>query len=59
MLIRELERKVFIPLIDIYYSKLYARHIQRTYTSLVGVFIQEQCSMISRRIRQKHHRRRN
>ena len=57
--IRELEREVFIPLINIYYSKLCARHIRRTYTSLVSVFIQEQCSMISRRIRQKHYGRRN
>src|SRR5437667_566860 len=58
--IRELEREVFIPPIDIYYSKLYARHIRRTYASPVGVFIQEQCSMISRRIRRKRRgRRRN
>ena len=60
MLIRELEREVFIPLINIYYSKLYARHIWRTYASPVGAFIQEQCSTISRRIRQKRRgRRRN
>jgi ribose 1,5-bisphosphokinase PhnN len=44
---------VFIPLINIYYSKLCARHIRRTYASLVSTFIQEQCSIISRRIRQK------
>ena len=37
--IRELEREVFIPPIDIYNSELYTRHIQRTYTSPVGVFI--------------------
>ena len=58
--IRELEREVFIPPIDIYCSELYARHIRRTYASPVGVFIQEQCSTISRRIRQKRRgRRRN
>ena len=50
---------MFIPLINIYYSKLCARHIRRTYTSLVSVFIQEQCSTISRRIRRKCHGRRN
>ena len=38
-LIRELEREVFIPLINIYYSKLYTRHIQRTYASPVSTFI--------------------
>ena len=38
-LIRELEREVFIPPIDIYNSKLYTRHIQRTYASPVSVFI--------------------
>ena len=58
-LIRELEREVFIPPINIYYSKLYARHIRRTYTSPVGAFIQEQCSTISRRIRRKSRGRRN
>ena len=57
--IRELEREVFIPPIDIYYSELYARHIRRTYTSPVGAFIQEQCSTISRRIRRKSRGRRN
>ena len=49
---------MFTPLINIYYSKLYTRHIRRTYASPVGVFIQEQCSMISRRIRQKRRGRR-
>ena len=37
--IKELEKEVLIPLINIYYSELYIRHIQRTYFSLAGVFI--------------------
>jgi hypothetical protein len=40
-LIRELKKEVLVPLIDIYYSKLWARHIRRTYSSPAGVFIQE------------------
>jgi hypothetical protein len=52
-LIRELEKKVLVPLIDIYYSKLCARHIRRTYSSLARVFIQKQCRMIKRRLRQR------
>ena len=50
---------MFIPLIDIYYNELYVRHIRRTYASLVGAFIQEQCSTISRRIRRKRRGRGN
>ena len=50
---------MFIPPINIYYSKLCTRHIRRTYASLVSVFIQEQCSTISRRIRRKRHGRGN
>jgi hypothetical protein len=39
-LIRKLEKKVLVLLINIYYSKLRARHIRRTYFSPAGVFIQ-------------------
>ena len=38
-LIRELEKEVFVPLIDIYYSELHSRHLRRIYSSLAGVFI--------------------
>jgi hypothetical protein len=40
-LIRELEKEVLVPLINIYYSKLRARHIRRTYSLPARVFIQE------------------
>jgi hypothetical protein len=40
-LIRELKKKVLVSLINIYYSKLCARHIQRTYSLSAKVFIQE------------------
>ena len=40
-LIRELKKKVLIFLINIYYSKLYIKHIQRIYFSLARVFIQK------------------
>jgi hypothetical protein len=50
-LIRELEKEVLVPFIDIYYSKLRARHIRRTYFSPAGVFIQEQYKMIRERLR--------
>jgi hypothetical protein len=40
-LIRELEKKVLVFLINIYYNKLCVRHIQRTYFLLARVFIQE------------------
>ena len=48
--IRELEKEVLVPPVEIYYSKLRARHLRRTYASLVGAFIREQCGVISRRI---------
>jgi hypothetical protein len=35
--IKELEKKVLVPPIDIYYSKLRVRHIRRTYCSPAGV----------------------
>jgi hypothetical protein len=51
--IRELKKQVLVPLIDIYYSELWARHIRRTYFSLARVFIQEQYKMIKERLRQR------
>jgi hypothetical protein len=56
-LIRELEKEVLVPPINIYYSKLRARHIQRTYFSLTRVFIQKQYKMIKERLRQKRRKR--
>jgi hypothetical protein len=56
-LIRELEKEVLVPPIDIYYSELWARHIRRTYSSPAGVFIQEQCKMIRERLRQRRRKR--
>ena len=38
-LIRELEKETFIPLIDVYYNELRAKHLQRTYSSQAGRFI--------------------
>jgi hypothetical protein len=55
--IRELEKEVLVPPIDIYCSELRARHIQRTYASPAGVFIQEQCSTIRGRLRRKRKKR--
>jgi hypothetical protein len=52
--IRELEKEVPVPPIDIYCSELRARHIRRTYSSPAGVFIQEQCRMIRGRLRRRH-----
>ncbi len=37
--IRELEKEVLIPLIDIYYSEICAQHLQRIYSSSVSNFI--------------------
>jgi hypothetical protein len=37
--IKELEKEVLVPLIDIYYSKLYVRHIRRIYSSPAREFI--------------------
>ena len=51
-LIRELKKKVLVSLINIYCSKLRARHIRRTYALLAGVFIQEQYKIIRGRLRQ-------
>jgi hypothetical protein len=51
--IRELEKEVLVPPIDIYCSELRARHIRRTYSSPAGEFIQEQCKMIRGRLRRR------
>ena len=55
--IRELEKETFVAPIDIYCKEVLTRHILRTYTSLVGTFIQEQCqiarSWLHRKRRQK------
>ena len=51
--IRELEAETFTPPLDIYCSELRARHVRRTYSSLVGTFIKEQCRMISSRLRRR------
>jgi hypothetical protein len=56
-LIRELEKEVLVLLINIYYSKLWARHIRRTYSLLARVFIQKQCKMIRGRLRQRRRKR--
>src|SRR6201999_2429042 len=48
--IRELEPETFTPPLDVYCSELRARHIRRTYSSPVGMFIKEQCRMISSRL---------
>jgi ribose 1,5-bisphosphokinase PhnN len=56
-LIKELKKKVLVPLINIYYSELRARHIQRTYSSLAKVFIQEQYKIIRRRLRRRRRQR--
>jgi hypothetical protein len=56
-LIRELEKEVLVLPIDIYCSKLCARHIRRTYASLARVFIQEQYKIIKERLRRKRRQR--
>jgi hypothetical protein len=38
-LIRELEKEVLVPLVNIYCRELCARLIRRTYSSLVGRYI--------------------
>jgi hypothetical protein len=55
--IRELEKEVLVPSIDIYCSELWARHIRRTYSSSAGVFIQEQCKIIRGRLRRRRRQR--
>jgi hypothetical protein len=56
-LIRELKKEVLVLSINIYYSKLRARHIRRTYFSLARVFIQEQYKIIKRRLRRRRRQR--
>ena len=55
--IRELEKETLVPPIDIYYNELRARHLQRTYSSPVGAFIQRQCSMIRGRLWRRRRQR--
>jgi hypothetical protein len=56
-LIRELEKEVLVPLINIYCSKLWARHIRRTYSLPAGVFIQKQYRIIREKLRQRRKKR--
>jgi ribose 1,5-bisphosphokinase PhnN len=53
ILIKELEKKVLVSLINIYYNKLCVRHIRRIYSLLARVFIQEQYKIIKKRLRQR------
>jgi hypothetical protein len=56
-LIKKLKKEVLVPLINIYYSKLCARHIHRTYSLPARVFIQKQYKIIRRRLRQRRRQR--
>jgi hypothetical protein len=56
-LIRKLKKEVLVPLINIYYSELRARHIRRIYSSLAKVFIQEQYKIIRGRLRRRRRKR--
>jgi hypothetical protein len=56
-LIRELKKKVLVLFINIYYSKLQAKHIRKTYFLLARVFIQEQYKMIRKRLRQRRRKK--
>ena len=51
--IRELETETYTPPLDIYCREQAASHIRCTYSSSVGTFIQEQCQIISSRLRRK------
>jgi hypothetical protein len=55
--IKELEKEVLVLPIDIYCSKLRARHIRRTCSFLAGVFIQEQYKIIRERLKQRRRKR--
>ena len=48
--IRELEKETFIPPIKLYCNELRAQHLRRTYSSLVGDFIRNQCKSIRGRL---------
>ena len=48
--VREIEKKAFVPQIELYYKELYTKYIRRTYTLPVGRFIKEQYGIIERRI---------
>jgi hypothetical protein len=56
-LIKELKKEVLVTLINIYYSKLCVRHIQRTYSLPARVFIQKQYKVIRERLRQRRRKR--
>ena len=56
-MIKELEKKVLILFINIYYSKLCIKHIQRIYSLLAKVFIQKQYKIIRRRLRRRRRKR--
>ena len=51
--IKELEAETYTSLIDIYYAELQAKHIRKIYASPAGIYIQEQCRMISSRIQRR------
>ena len=56
--IRELEKEVLVPPIELYCNELRAQHLRRTYSSPVGEFIQNQCKAIRGRL-QRRRRPRN
>jgi hypothetical protein len=56
-LIRELKKKVLVPLINIYCNKLRVRHIRRTYFLPAKVFIQKQYKIIKKKLRQKRRKK--
>ncbi len=51
--VRELEAETYIPPVDIYCAERRARHIRRVFASPTGAYIQEQCRMISSRLRRR------
>jgi hypothetical protein len=55
--LRELETETYTPPLDIYCNEMYARHIQRTYSSKAGKFIQEQCRVIFGKLQRRKRRR--
>jgi hypothetical protein len=56
-LIKELKKKVLVLFINIYYSKLQARHIRKTYSLPAKVFIQKQYKIIKKKLRQRRRKR--
>ncbi len=55
--LRELETETYTPPLDIYCNEMYARHIQCTYSSKAGKFIQEQCRVIFGKLQRRKRRR--